>query len=398
MRHGLVLVLVMMGLGCACGPGAETGDGGLPLDGAVAVADVPEVFLTDLCTALIQCHGWRYCSVADCRRDQTVLGLSAFEAELDAGWLRYDPVAMYACHRRFSSDPCGFGFFSFTVPTVTQVLAACPGTVVGLRTVGQTCASIADCAAGSACVSDNRTCPGTCLAFLGRGATCVVGSGAWCDPGQGLSCSGGTCRGGGEPGSACTAAADCKSFSCKADAGVCMGPAKLGEACTWLGNSTAPACGPQLHCDDHFDVGVCTPQSAATEPCFESRDCQSGLVCGPSGDAGFAQGRCTTPLPVNAPCGQQTLSDCATGLFCGGPSGARTCRPLLGSGEPCDTFYTQCSPGLDCASPDGGVNRCLARRCLDEACNDGVSACGAVRCQGGRCVPTPSPTDNTCSP
>lgn len=396
MRRFLALLVAALSSGCACGPGNGTDDGGLPLDGAVSVAEVPDLFLTDVCTALIQCHGWRYCNVADCRRDQTVLGLSAFEAELDAGWLRYDPQAMYACHRRFAADPCGFGFFSFTVPTVTQVLAYCPGTLVGLRTVGQTCASSADCAAGSGCVSDNRTCPGTCLAFLAKGASCTVGSGAWCGPG--LNCNGGTCRGGGEPGTACTVAADCKSFSCKADAGVCMGPARLGEACTWLGNSEAPACGPMLQCNDHFRVGVCTPLSAANEPCYESRDCQSGLVCGPSGDAGFGNGRCTPPLPLGAPCGQQTLTDCAAGLFCGGTTGARTCRTLLSQGERCETFHKQCSAGLDCAAGDGGFTFCLARRCLDQACGDGAGTCGDTRCQGGQCVPNPPPTDSTCSP
>ena len=396
MRNGLLVMALALGSSCACGPGPGPDDGGLPLDGSVSVADVPDIFLTDLCQALIQCHGWQYCSVADCRRDQTVLGLFAFEAELDAGWLRYDPAAMYACHRRFSGDPCGFGFFSFTVPTVTQVLAACPGTVEGLRTVGQTCASIADCVAGSACVTDNRTCPGTCLALLPRGAPCTVGSGAWCE--QGTNCSGGTCKGGGEPGTACSTSSDCKSFSCQADAGVCMGPAKLGEACTWLGNSMAPACGPMLRCNDHFTVGVCLTQSAASEPCFETHDCQSGLVCGPSGDAGFGNGRCTSPLPANSACGQQTLTDCAAGLFCGGATGARTCRPLRGQGEPCETFYKQCSPGLDCAVTDGGVAVCLARRCLGQACDDGVGQCGDVRCQGGSCVPNPPPADNTCSP
>jgi hypothetical protein len=332
--------------------------------------------------------------VDDCRRDQTVLGLSAFEAELDAGWLHYDAEAMYACHRRFASDPCGFSFFSFSVPTVAQVLAACPGTLVGTRTVGQTCASPADCVSGSACVSDNRTCPGTCLAFLPRESACIVGSGAWCEPGT--NCTGGTCKGLAEAGAACTTSFDCRSSSCKADAGVCVGPAKLGEECTWLGNSSAPACGPMLQCNDKFNVGVCVPKSAATEPCFENGDCQSGLVCGPSSDAGFGNGRCTSPLPLGAPCGQNTLSDCAPGLFC--PTGARTCQALLGQGERCDTFYKQCSMGLDCAAGDGGLNVCLARRCLDQACDDGVGQCGDARCVGGRCVPNPPPTDNTCSP
>src|SRR5262249_44354089 len=118
---------------------------------------------------------------------------------------------------------CGFGFVSFTVPTVTEVLTACGGgAVTGTRTPGQTCASAADCTAEANCQSDTRSCPGTCVPWLDAGTACTVGSGAWCNWHEGYNCNGGICRKPLDDGAPCVQADSCKSGTCKADAGRCV--------------------------------------------------------------------------------------------------------------------------------------------------------------------------------
>lgn len=382
LRTMLLVAVQLVAAGCSCQSNTNS-DGGLDLDGSIPVASLPDVFLTDVCASLIQCYHWDYCSASECKGDQAVLGLAAFEAELDAGWLRYDPAAAYACHVKFAADPCHFGFFSFTVPTVAEVLVACPGAVTGQRSAGQSCASVADCTPDSFC--DNQQCPSTCLKWLGKGAACSVSSGALCNFHLGLNCNGGTCRGGGAVGSPCAGPQDCSNAECKADAGVCVGPAALGRPCTWLGDSEEPACGPGLWCDNPFTTGTCVALSATSGQCFEDRDCETGLACLPSGDAGFGFGRCGAPSGVGGPCGQGA-KDCGSGLLCAPSDAGNLCKPLLGPGQLCSSFRSDCQPSLSCASFDGGADVCISRRCLGESCDDGVDVCGQTLCQSNHCV------------
>jgi hypothetical protein len=271
--------------------------------------------------------------------------------------------------------------------------------VTGARAEGQSCASAADCAAGSTCIAANNLCPGTCLALLEKGQACSFNPGSpVCDFAAGVSCNAGKCRSQAPGGTPCDNANDCVSLACS-DAGVCFGFADAGEACSWLGTPQTPPCGAGLWCDNRLSPGHCQLLGGVGAACFGNADCQMQLRCGPSSDAGFGMGRCTMPLPLGAPCGQQTTLDCASNLFCSNADGGGyACASLLMQGAPCQTFFSHCASGFSCASPDGGQAVCLKTSCFGQSCGDGVNTCGAGACTAGMCEASPPKTDNTCTP
>jgi hypothetical protein len=236
------------------------------------------------------------------------------------------------------------------------------------------------------------------MAWLEKGAACSVTPGAApCDWPHGANCNAGKCRVQGPAGTPCDNADDCDTLACS-DAGTCFGYADAGEACTWLGTPQVPPCAPGLWCDSQLDVGHCLALGATGAACFANTDCQKGLKCGPSSDAGFGMGRCTSPLPLGATCGTQTTSDCATGLFCDYTGSTGTCAALPTQGQPCVSFSSGCAAGLLCTSTDGGSTVCMKLSCLGQTCGDGMNACGAGVCAQGKCAPQPTPVDKTCAP
>jgi len=284
---------------------------------------------------------------------------------VDAGTLRYDPVAAGACTAGWScSDMVGSDQDWFYEGRCADVFA---GTV----SAGGDCQQSADCqGVDMACSFDGATCPGTCKTAGTLGAPC--------DYPDECSSENGTLR------------VVCDS-SCREER--IADPAAAGGACGMLDGATIvlTPCAAGNHCviPEASAVGTCTKDIAAGAPCQENPGCVVGLIC--------LEGSCV-PLPLSTQVGDPCTSpnaesglrlcDPAAGLAC--DSGARTCVAAGAGavGSPCRdfVFLESCGPDAWCDDTQN-VPTCAALKALADTCM-GSSECASGECDyaTGKCA------------
>ncbi len=365
--------------------------------GQVSLAELGPWVAAAACACILEGDGGApYCSVADCEAAFPQLGLATLAAEVDGGFLAYDPFATAVCF----AESGAFCFESaLGVPASVEwiLYQNCSDALTPLRDAGQSCLTGFDCTAGI-CFPGTGSCGGTCTPLLETGAPCTP-SGVPCDPNANLSCRAGACRAGlpvvGDP---CLTLADCDGASlwCNPDAGLCQAAATLGESCQVQAGPLAPPCeAPDYWCDQWTGVGTCEALSDAGGPCVPLEDgygCVGSLTCLPS-DAGPAFGICEAPAGDGGSC---VAFGCADGFTCN--DGA--CTPIPGAGAPCAAFGAltgvtvddQCAGLLACgvyadtAASSGLSNGfCGTAACLGQPCAVGQGACVDGVCANGVC-------------
>jgi hypothetical protein len=367
--------LLMVGLASitSCGSAAKNGQAAA---GELA-AGFTEVFCTRqlrCCSAVeISVVGGNYRTLEGCiesavaREIQLQLAVAAPSFQNDrmtVDWRRarecLDKYAARAC------SPQEMPMLEIIQPRVADLLASCPGLLVGRVKVGERCDLEGECEPGARCyvpgvtaglppvdqgVLTSPTGQGICVRYRKQGEVCVTHTD--CDPAANLACRSPDRRcGPAAPAGApcvvsvvdgrdeCDRAAHlfcdftsqtcqrlpregepCSAFGtlpCDPDPtlglscigagvngfGTCMRPGGVGTTC---GAAALPVCAPQLYCraTQSDGIGVCDPLKQAGETC-EGGDCGQGLVCDPQ------QRVCATPGPHPPGWLCQQPSECVT--------------------------------------------------------------------------------------
>jgi hypothetical protein len=366
------------------------------LDAApIPLGDLCPLFTQDLCIYLMQCNHALYRDLAHCEAELDCYGLPQLQMAAAEGGVIYDPRQVGACHARFLTDPCGFGFFLFT-PDIFEVLSFCPGTITPQLTAGAFCVSSGECVQGLYCKKDSG-CPGVCIPFAKVGESCA-GS-AQCDPK--LVCTSVTtgplpyvCKAPPTANSPCSG--NCGSTEncptspslcskpnlwCDTTSGTCKPGVGEGAACGPPDDggllSGSIACANSLWCDQVFldQPGTCRTAGGVGSPCNEL-GCNGGLHCAGYVPLGAAAtlGTCVGPSADGGPC--KTSSDCQGGTYCGND----TCGGGLPYGAMC-TQDTDCQAGLTCSA-----SMCVHAAYPGDTCDGTTSVCVYSLCRNGTCV------------
>jgi hypothetical protein len=367
---------VLLAAGCGQHDGASSA-GPVPLEG------ICDVYVDDLCTALVRCTDSVYATVEECRSDHLCLGFAELKEEIAGGWTVYSQEGAGRCHAQVRADPCAFAKRYTFVPSLPKVLADCAdGAVVGKRAVGEICIGDQSCVPGSFC-SSQAPCQGVCkpLLQLGEGPCSAID--ARCDLAANLECSGDVCRARAtKPGDPCMTASDCHADDlwCDLHANVCARRRGEGEPCRLAG----PECLAGLHCDAQSNSdGVCRPPAAAGGRCLDINDCSADTTC-VDRNADTLIGVCTPSAGEGASC---LSSRCLSAFSCVG--GRCVARGTLG--QPCSgPAAGDCTDNLEC---DAGV--CRQPKHLGESC-DSFSLCVVGNCRDGTCVPR-GPAGSSCT-
>lgn len=232
-------------------------------------------------------------------------------ASVIAGRATFDPNAFAACEQQLKTmyaGECWPQLVTNHSPTSGPfATSACRNVVTGLQHAGQPCANDYECTDGLACVGETTTNDGVCQAPGAIGATCGEGNCAGnCPSDWGF---------GNHP--QCGAGAYCF--------GTCQALAMAGQSCLGEGSCVSGyvcvVTGPQSSCKTSY-----SPQG--TE-CQTTQDCQDGLWCDTSVEAG-GYGYCEPKGAAGASC---TNSYACKG-YCNVPDGgsAGTCAAICGSG------------------------------------------------------------------
>lgn len=266
----------------------------------------------------------------------------ALPAMVEAGKLRYDPIAAAACNEALAALSC-----DATTAEVRTVPAACEHVLIGTIATDVTCVDDRECATGrcdAARCAPDACCPGGCAAYA---APATVGE--MCDPEVG-----------------CVEGAFC-------------GADKL---CHALGGVSAPCdtdlhCEPRLACIGPTDLqpGACRPLPVLGEPCPYQRCAEIGALCdrgicvkiGITGDPCSTDTDCSefrecdpnTQRCVDLPTlGETCRGRCAGEAWCEIAGSAGTCRAPQPNAAPCTaddqcaTQYCAEGPVFDaCAQP-----------------------------------------------
>jgi hypothetical protein len=237
--------------------------------------------------------------------------------------------------------------------------ASCELTFTGLVELGESCTIHEDCSGAAFCDKGMlATCPGTCVALQGEGASCLDSDDSQCE--DGLVC----------PSSQTDRATECGPLGL------------LDDAC---GVAGMPSCAPGFLCDDTTSKCVTLESryfvvegEACTRP---DSLCQPGLVC--ESVASQSEGVCRATVESGAACKRAEPSQCPYNQYCDaedpGEEGACVDRPT--DGEPCLVERTpSCADAHTCL---GGT--CLALKGPGEAC-EGPSQCYGEICENGTCT------------
>jgi len=266
----------------------------------------------------------------------------ALPAAVEAGKIRFDPLAAAQCHRELAARSC-----DETAADNRALPASCDRVLVGTITAGATCLDDRTCATGDCeaprCERD-ACCPGGCAAFaapaaIGEACTARVGcvDGAAC-------ATDGTCRALAAMGGECRADVECAiGLACigatELQAGACRALPKIGEAC------------PYQRCAEigaRCASGTCVAIGLTGDACADDSACSEFYTCDP------ATSRCA-PLPGDgAPC----TGRCAGEAWCDLTGTTGTCRAPQPNAAPCSasdqcaTQYCEEGPIFDqCAQP-----------------------------------------------
>jgi hypothetical protein len=311
--------------------------------------DLDALTITDLeaarrqaeCTRFVRCG--LFDDVDNCttffRKTQDVSLLPS----IDAGKLRFDPVAAVTCNRELANRSC-----DVTAADARELPAVCKHVLIGTVPASQTCAADRECQTGrcdAKTCSRSTCCFGGCEAYVApaalgaacdRTAGCVAG--AFCTR-EGtcaaLSAADGAC----ELDTDCVAGLGCVGAT-ELQSGTCRQLPKIGESC------------PYQRCAEigaRCDGSTCVAYGLAGAACTVSAECSEFRICDPSSH------RCvdkpTLGMPCTESCRGEAWCDFAAGPvgICRAPSSnAAPC----GASEECATRYCEEGPIFDqCASP-----------------------------------------------
>ena len=296
--------------------------------------------------------------------------LCAGTGECQAGLTCLDGV----CCTQASCPQCqncgAAGTCSITVSSAEDTTGAtCAGTsacnVAGAckKKSGETCATTADCAAGTC--TDNRCCSqtcGICQACTGAGGTCVAVTSA-------------------DDADTCTGATTCNA------AGVCK--KKSGENCTATGDCATGTCTDNRCCSQ--TCGVCQACTGAGGTCVavtsadDADTCTGANTCSASGSCGLKSGQACTP-PGNCAAGTCTDNRCCSQTCgvcqaCTGAGG--TCVAVISADDPDSCTGANSCDGTGACKRKNGQACTTGTDCVSGTCNANV--CGpavATRCAG----------------
>ena len=327
------------------GAGAGAGGTGGGAAGSVALDAYCNDYASALCTLAIRCG---QLEASGCARYKTLFAGGDCLGQqqrrfVDAGVILYDAAKAKDCFDQVAAGAC--------TSRSKQVLAACRGTFVGTKAIGQPCYEN-ECVPAAWCGSSLSTCPGTCKADVDAGAvppkpdacpegTFTVGN-SECAP---LAAIGSDCSSAtsffGKP---CVLGSYC---SIRTDAGtsVCSSGSALGGPCRLPVLGQMQPCKIGLSCSDP-DGGVCTTLRGQGGACSEDGDCAVPLFC-KGGDlfAGL-RGTCQPRVGLDAGCVQQ--GECDDGLVCATMRCAMPAKP----GQVC-TSAAGCTSGYSCGTDAG---------------------------------------------
>lgn len=269
--------------------------------------------------------------------------------------------------------------------TALETLAegqTCASLVTSALSAGDACVHAWDCPTGTACEADPLDAPGlTCLAPAPLGAACASGnaqSTAVRTCVSGAACFDGICVVRKPVNQVCgPGQVPCETALVCGPESVCTAPVGAGGACQ---NDTQ--CATSLRCAGASPgvAGLCAPLVDDGTACDSDAACAALCsVCRPAEVGGAVQ--CLDRGAGGAAC---LVDDhCREGFVC---SGAGTCTPFLGLGEPCGG-EVPCAPIFTCAlddASDGGV--ALTSTCVSPALIGSPCAGGENPCQSGACV------------
>jgi hypothetical protein len=367
------------GAGAADGGGGAD-EAGVDRDGPSA-APVPfsqacDVYQQDLCRALVACVPQApYRTVADCLAEEDCLGRRELGVAITSGAVEYRPEGAGRCHAIANADICAFANQFGGRPTVWQVLAACPGALVGKRVRGASCRQDFNCTAGLFCAHTGDTCDGVCEPWRSAGQSCDDDS-ARC--GSGLECAPDGCHPTpAREGDTCWADNQCrtKELYCDTATRACRRRPSAGEPC----GGTFDDCGAGLNCQRSAGgtPAICRPAPGQGETChFSANPCQPGLFCAHN-DGIDKPGVCFRYGGVGMACQGPGGVSCEAALVCHDDG---ICAPPHQLAEPC-SYSWDCARGLRCA--DG---RCTDQSTIGLAC-DLRNPCSAGLCRAGKCEP-----------
>lgn len=267
----------------------------------------------------------------------------SLNAAVDAGKIRFDPVAGVSCNRALASRSC-----DITVLDGREIPPVCKRVLVGTVGSGATCAADRECATArcdAPTCSRSTCCFGGCEPFVApskldeacdRASGCVAaafcGRDGECRP---LSNANGPC----DVDTDCIAGLGCTGAT-ELEVGTCRPLPKLGEGCPYLRCAEIGA-----RCDGQR----CVPYGRVGDACGISADCSEFRICDQ------ASRRCVDKPTLGMPCTESCRGE-AWCDFTSGPNG--TCRAFQPNAVPCfasDECATRyCEEGSifnQCASP-----------------------------------------------
>jgi hypothetical protein len=413
--------------GAGGGSGGSSGKDAGPVtsvDGGLALGAACLVLGEQRCAYLQRCAliGASAKALRECQSAYaaTTCRTSRWPARVDAGTLRYNPLGAETCAATyltrgcdaFETEPSPCNYFltpgsylqgpcygGYTeCPEGVCRGTACPRSCQAPGVADEPCAEMSDCRtdAGFFCRT-TATSPGVgkCAAYAKYAAACNVE----------------------QP---CLPEFFCNPF------GQCELRRKVGEVCTGATCVDAAWCyfTPQ-------DGGFCADRELVDQPCTDTVQCRSGLLCepllgacaiaGPVADGGLCSvrqrctgsivcvgasesllGTCLAPVEARAAC--SSSFDCAAHLSCASlDGGPRVCVPRLDDGSPCAAHrdcrvYSRCA-NSSCTplAPPGSA--CVAGQCLFGSCQqllDGGSLCADIGGPGATCAADAECGSNRC--
>jgi hypothetical protein len=425
--------------------GCEDNDPNAGLPGAAAVDQFAVGITEAFCSWQFRCcsmpeleivHGARFTNEATCVQSGVAVAVNDqllfVRTAVGEGLMTFDSAKAADCLATYRNRPCNpptsttadpYGMPNTMSPTpgVHELIAACPGLLVGRIADGNRCDMTAECAAGSRCVSGSGA-GGTSGGYdpynpppaPQQTATTPVGGTGICSRAQQTN----------EP---CNVSSECDvtaNLVCRTSDFRCAAPPGHLQQCNFnpvSGTIDSSLCDAKMGLVCDLNSLLCRKLPGEGEPCVSQGSATGGcdtstpLVCVTFAFSGV--GTCKRPGARGDACGAQAIAPCGAGLACRPtqPDGIGVCGDPPGVGEPCDStgacaspyicssYYGRCTmPGLrhlaescvehtDCASMQCETVAESIRICVPSR-RTVVCSSGAVTPGTGMFIP-PSPTD-----
>jgi hypothetical protein len=277
-----------------------------------------------------ECERYVHCGVFDTVESCTAVFRATFDpalpAAIDAGKIRFDPVAASACNDALAARSC-----DVTAADARRLPDVCDRVLIGTIAAGATCLDDRECGTqrcDAARCEQNACCPGGCAAFVAPAkldAACEpeVGcvDGAFCGADK-------VCHTLVAMAGDCHADAECAlGLACigptELQAGACRPLPKLGEQCPYQRCAEIGA-----RCDGQ----TCVRIGRAGDPCANGTECSEFFICDSSTQ------RCREQPHLGETC----FGRCAGEAWCELTGATGTCRSPQPNAAPC-TADNQCA-------------------------------------------------------